>query len=229
MSHPFEINMRSKFSSTSIAHSNAHSRAKLLSKAYGSFIDKTIIDFVSDAGAGKVELDEVQRYLTHHGFFITFSFYERSTGSFTNSSNSDNPLMIKLGHLFNLACRELLGPRYGKLKSEQPLCVAALDINCTRYTTAPSEVRNAHLHTIWVAQPGTADALFSFMSRVREDGCFSSFGFKDIDIQPISRFEPNGGAASILGSYTMKFLGRNTDQLVYADDFRIFPRRAIAA
>lgn len=71
--------------------------------------------------------------------------------------------------------------------------------------------------------------MLSFMNRVREDACFSSFGFKDIDVLPISRFEPHGGAASMLGSYTMKFLGRNTDQLVYADDFRIFPRRAIAA
>ncbi|UVC08989.1 hypothetical protein IHQ71_28415 [Rhizobium sp. TH2] len=215
--------MQSNLSSDYHRHLNPIQRAAMLSRAYADFVDQTIIDFVGDAGTDKGAVDEVQRYLTTHGWFITFTFYDRSCQGLSNRLNSDNPLMIKLDHLYKLVCRELLGPRYAKHRNEQPLCIAALDINSTRYRIAPSEVRNPHLHSIWVARPGTETAFISFINHVREDARFGGFGFKDIDIKPIISFKQSVGDQSVLGSYCPKFLGRNTDQMVYADDFRVYP------
>ncbi|CCE98416.1 hypothetical protein SFHH103_03925 [Sinorhizobium fredii HH103] len=195
---------------------------KKLSNYYAEWIDNLFFEY---ADRHRVSWQPIESYIQCNGFFITFAFnrYEigrRKSASNECSTTNLSPEFYNVDCFYKSLCRKLLGRKYFNKRDQQPLMIAAADVNGTRYNPRPYTLDNVHIHSLWLLQPGQKDALKTELDKARTA---SRLDFEKIHAVEIDRMARTSCGPSTLSSYTMKFLGANAEDMRIVHDVRKYP------
>ncbi|MCZ4090614.1 hypothetical protein [Sinorhizobium psoraleae] len=200
--------------------------SRRISKDYAEWFDKAIRDYVSPV---KVEWQPTESYLQFNALFITFSFEKidirrRQSALDASPVNSLSPELYNVDRFYKRMCRALLGSNYARRRSEQPLVIAAADVNGTRYWKTAGPVHNVHIHSLWVFRPGQIERFKAASQNAISDPVGNAFDFHKVHIEPIYAMNTEGDGASKLSSYVAKFTGFNATDMLIGRDVDIYPK-----
>lgn len=125
-------------------------------------------------------------------------------------------------HLYNRACRDLVGRNYHRAshRSCLPKVLAFIDAEGSRYWGSMRDAENLHIHSIWVIPADKTDQVSQSLRRgaatLNEDAPIDA-----IDIEPIDQGDEH--CIRRVVSYSSKLMGHNAAELAVAEDFRVFP------
>lgn len=197
---------------------------KECNKAYTTWIKKIINDFVS---SNKNEFETDNFYLSNHLLFLTFNFNEKSLINRMKKKESSITIgeihLNQFNHFYNLVCKTILGSSFHRRPSEEkPFSLVCLDANGSRYWKEMGDIKNIHLHSLWVMRPGTKEALLSVKDRALS---MNMFDFESIHAEPFKTNLTDKKSLETLISYTVKFEKFNQHDAKIAEVFRIYPLR----
>ena len=203
--------------------SNFNSNPYETTNHYGKWFDQLIEEFIE----GHIDEDKnATDYKVSHGFFITVSFNQNRKTRDTPESELET-----FSRIYNWVLRQIIGRNYHRPhnKSKQPLSIACIDANGTRYWKSTGTYQNLHIHSIWIFTP---EMVSKFQELISEKNWFEPlkerFDVREIDIQPLTEENRSKTGVSRVSSYTSKMIGWNSIDLQVTDDLRIFPIRKSA-
>ena len=209
------------------------------SQQYALWIDQLLTSFTDPE---RIEWQPTENYLQWNALFVTFTFDKRkicrrqsalNDSSGTIGWNDGNNIdlynkddlsaeFFNIDRLYKKVCRAVLGRDYSKHRQEQPLLIAAADVNGTRYWKSAGEIQNLHIHSIWVFKKGQIEKARDKLEQVKASERENEFDFHEVDIANVGRFEEQGHP-SALSSYSAKFLGFNAINPRIGLDLAIYP------
>lgn len=185
-------------------------------------------EFISDQTDGT---HDVEGYALHHASFVTFTFdrlgiYARKRQAAYEASGFRSPELYNLNHFYNLFSRSLIGRDFMKEKYQSllPFVFACVDIEGTRYGRSIDEIKNAHIHSLWVFRPGDRVRFEEFIDRWRSKRELQCFDFDQIDSQWVTNLASLSDSSTGLGTYLTKFVAMNTRDVRVQEDIQIWPR-----
>lgn len=125
--------------------------------------------------------------------------------------------MRQFKNLYNMVCRSVLGRDYHKIPAEKkPLSVVCVDADGSRYWKEMGDLKNIHLHSIWLMDSGMKGGF----DKIREKSLSmnNAFDIKSIDVK---RY--NGDIKKVI-SYIFKFDKFNIENLDIYKSFEIYPK-----
>jgi hypothetical protein len=164
------------------------------------FLRKSVFDR-SDLDPSNKEM--MSSYLERHLYLVSMNL----RGGIGIVSDSKAP--IKSGFLFDSiykgwylsVCKRLLGRRYNKKFDRQPFTVAFLDVEGTRYFSAPSTFQMPHIHSLMLVHPSSASR-FELLSKSEQFTKITDTRIADIDIR---QFRDDGRFIGPMMTYAAKF------------------------
>lgn len=200
--------------------------SKRIAEEYAEWFDTEIRNYVAPL---KVEWQPTESYMQYNALFITFSFDKRKVRRRESALDvsPDNKTAIEFHNVdrfYKRMCRALLGSNYARRRSEQPLVIAAADVNGTRYWKSAGNVENVHIHSLWVFRPGQIHRFKSACQTLIDNVDGNSFDFRAVDIRSIYAMETDG-EPSRLSDYLAKFLGFNASTMMVGQDVAVYPSR----
>ncbi len=179
-----------------------------------------ILDYVN---FNRLITDDILKYMSENIVFITFNFSREKLAQRIQTNEHIVPFgdieFKQFGHFYNIVCREILGRDFLKLPShEKPLAIACLDAEGSRYWSAMRDIRNAHIHSIWVMKPGMKETVLALRNRALS---MDIFDFNQIDVQPF-RSSIDDSLPTLI-SYLLKFDVFNQPNAEVADALRFYP------
>jgi hypothetical protein len=143
----------------------------------------------------------------------------------TDSHNAAglSPEFLNVDRLYKTVCQALLGRNWGRAskRDQQPLMIAAADVNGTRYGR-PASNENLHIHSLWVCKTGQIETLDAVIERIKNDPRHV-LDFDEIDVAPIHDMAMRSNGATRLSSYMSKFLGMNAVDMTISHDIAVYP------
>lgn len=206
---------------------------------YALWIDQLLTSFTDPE---RIEWQPTENYLQWNALFVTFTFDKRkicrrqsalndSSGAIGWKSGNNIDLYNKddlsaeffnIDRLYKKVCRAVLGRNYSKHREEQPLLIAAADVNGTRYWKSAGQIQNLHVHSIWVFKKGQIEKARDKLEQVKASEREDEFDFDQVHIADVGRFEEQGHPSTV-SSYTAKFLGFNAINPRIGIDLAIYP------
>lgn len=194
--------------------------------SYAKWLDKVLRDEVK---RHRNAYESCEAYLRDNAFLVTFTFDHRKiTEKREAASKAGQPAsqmeLSEVAKLYNKVCRSLLGPNYSRRRDDQPMMIAALDAEGTRYGYRIERPKNLHVHSIWILPRGQANRFEEAIQRISGSPNMEGLAFDQIDVRKIVSYRTKPGEPSDVCSYLAKFQGMNTERCWVAEDLQIFPR-----
>jgi hypothetical protein len=199
-------------------------KAKRTSEEYAKWFDDVIRSYVEPLKAKWVP---TEAYLQRNALLVTLNYDKKELGRRKPASDVSptdrSPEFDALDLFYKRACRKLLGSNYARRRPEQPLMIAAADVNGTRYWKSAGAVENVHLHTIWVFRPGQVNGFEEWCQGLSEGAFGLGVVFRQIDVRTIEAMAIDGKVPSRVSGYVSKFLGFNAETMAIGEDVAIYP------
>ncbi|MDX0953908.1 hypothetical protein GOE09_19990 [Sinorhizobium medicae] len=200
--------------------------SKQISRNYAEWFDNEIKSYVSPL---KVDWQPTESYLQFNALFITFSFDKmeirrRQSALDASPANSPPPEFYNVDRFYKRMCRALLGSNYPRRRAEQPLVIAAADVNGTRYWKTAGPVHNVHIHSLWVFRPGQIERFKAACQKAINGPVSNAFDFHNVHIETIFAMNTEGEDPSRLSSYVAKFMGFNATDMLIGRDLEVYPK-----
>ncbi|ANL70417.1 hypothetical protein AMC83_CH00379 [Rhizobium phaseoli] len=214
-----------------------------IAKSYSDWFETEIESFLD---RHRLPFQSYDSYIEANASFVTFSFDKRKLArrkSRLSVSEADgNSDRIKLrgskrrllsaefdnvDRVYKDVCQAVLGSNFHRpsKRKEQPLMIAAADVNGTRYWKSSGPIENMHIHSIWVFGNGQRGSFLQKIEDIRSD-VDDRFDFDEINVCEMSKADRNRKVdIQRLSSYSSKFLGFNTIDLSVPDDLEMYPHR----
>jgi hypothetical protein len=213
-----------------------------IARSYSDWIETTIDSFLD---RHRLPFQPYNGYVEANMRFVTFTFDKRKiarrqsrlsvseANSFAaktvQSRNVRRELSAEFDNVdrfYKDVCKAIFGLNFSRpsKRKEQPLMIAAADVNGTRYWKSPGPIENVHIHTIWVFGNGQRGWFRETVDSVRAD-CSDRYDFDEIDVRKVNGYGPDRAKdVTRLASYTSKFLGFNALDMKIHGDLEIYPQ-----
>lgn len=126
-------------------------------------------------------------------------------------------------HLYNLACRSVVGSNYNRpsKRDQLPRVAAFLDSEGTKFWRRAGEFEGIHIHSVWIIEANEVEAIKTAIDLAGQNSdFFRALGFDAIDIKAI---EPTDDDLARVVRYASKMLGFNSRDLKMGMDFEVYP------
>lgn len=191
--------------------------ARSLNKAYGEWFGSMITEAVDEPGERNTIL------------FVTLTFERDGSGRrrrLAEGQSLGQEELFAFNHLYNRVCRKVVGRNFHRESHRDllPTVLAFIDAEGSKFWSTLGKLTNLHIHSIWVMPATSADQLKATLNDhlARQNG---DVRFDAIDVREIEASDTQ--SVGRVAGYSSKLVGFNQCDLGIAEEFRVYPMKAI--